>query len=412
MSTRRPWLLTAGCVLIAANLRPGITSAGPLLDEIRDATGMSAIVAGLLTTLPLVAFGLVSPLAPVIGRRVGIERTLLVAMGVLGLGLLVRSTGPTAVVLGGTAVVGTAMAFGNVLLPAVIKQDFPERAGVMMAVYSTTLAGTAGIAAGVTVPLADGAGLGWRGALAVWAALAAAAVIVWAPQARRTSGIVARGDGAPARIVPRLRGSTLAWSVTAFMGLQSLVFYSLVTWLPTLLRDHGMSASTAGWMLALMQIVSLVSTVVVPVAAMRRGEQRALVAVSALTLLAGLIGLDALGTGAAVLWVSLLGLGSGALFSLALTFLILRAADAPHAAALSGMAQSVGYLLAAIGPIGLGLLHDAGNGWGLPLVALSVVTAAGCLVGMRAAADRKVGGDGELQTVGGGAVGSRSRSSR
>jgi len=161
-----PALVAAGCLLIAANLRPAVTTVGPLIDGIRADTGMSAAVAGLLTALPLLVFAAVSPLAPRWARRIGIERTLLAAMVVLAAGLLLRSAGPIAALFAGTLVLGGAIAAGNVLLPSLVKQDFPHRAGLMTALYVTAVSGVAGLGSGLAVPLADDAGLGWRGSLA------------------------------------------------------------------------------------------------------------------------------------------------------------------------------------------------------------------------------------------------------
>jgi CP family cyanate transporter-like MFS transporter len=389
VSPTAPWLLAAVCLLLAANLRPALTSVGPVLGDIRAATGMSAAAAGLVTTVPLLALAAVSPLAARLGRRVGIERALLGAMAVLTIGLLVRSLGPTGVILAGTAVIGTAIAIGNVLLPGLIKQDFPQRAGVLMGLYSTTLAATAGVASGVSVPLAE-TGIGWRGALAAWAALSGAALVAWRPYARpRPRG--AAGGGTVA-VVVRLRGSVLAWSVTVFMGCNSLLFYALVTWLPTLLEDGGMTSERAGWMLGLMQIAMLPVTMVVPMLATRTGRERSLLVASTAAFIAGILGLLVMATQGVVIWIVLLGLGSGALFSLALSFLVLRAADARHVAALSGMAQSIGYLLAATGPIALGWLHDTTGTWNWPLAALAVVAAVALAAGFGAARDLQVGG--------------------
>jgi MFS transporter, CP family, cyanate transporter len=384
-----PALVAAGCLLIAANLRPAITTVGPLIDDIRADTGMSSAVAGLLTALPLLMFAAVSPLAPRWARRIGIERMLLVAMVVLAAGLVVRSAGPVGAIFAGTLALGGAIAVGNVLVPGLVKQDFPERAGLMTALYTTAVVGMAGLASGLSVPLADGAGLGWRGSLAVWAVPAAVAALVWWPVARRARSVPAAAGLEP---LPRLRRSAVAWQVTLFMGFQSLLFHSLNTWLPALLADDGMSDATAGWMLGALQVASLAATMVVPIVAGRRRSQRGLVLLSTGSALLGLASLAALGASAALLSVGLLGLGTGACFSLALTFFVVRAADARVTAALSGMAQSLGYLLAATGPLLVGLLHDVTGSWDLGLVALAVATLGATVFGLGAARDRRIGG--------------------
>jgi CP family cyanate transporter-like MFS transporter len=381
----RPGLVIAGCMLIAANLRPPITAVGPLVGDIRADTGLSSAAAGLLTTLPLLAFAGVSPWAAPIARRIGIERALQAALAVLIVGELVRSGGPVAALLVGTAVLGAGIAVANVLIPALVKQDFPDQVGPMTSAYLTTMVGMAGVAGGISVPLAD-TGLGWRGALACWAALAVLASIAWWPIARRAHHVPPE----QARPPMRLRRSALAWQVTLFMGLQSLLFYCLIAWLPTLLEDDGMSRAGAGWMLFVLQIASLAATMSVPVLASRRPSQRRLVLIGSVACLVGFAGLLFAGQTLAVLWTCALGIGTGACFALALSFFALRTPDVRHAGALSGMAQSIGYALAATGPILIGFLHDRTDSWDASLVVLLAVTVAALAFGLLAARDRKV----------------------
>jgi CP family cyanate transporter-like MFS transporter len=383
----RPALVAAGFLLIATNLRPALTTVGPLLDDIRASTGMSAAMAGLLTGLPLLTFGAISPLAPRVARRFGVERTLMAAMVVLVAGLLLRSAGPVAVILAGTLVLGTAIAVGNVLLPGVVKESFPDRAGLMTALYTTSMVAVAALASGVSVPLADTGGLGWRGSLAAWAVLAALAAVVWWPVARRTRSVPGAGE---ISVPLRLRRSALAWQVTLFMGLQSLLFHTLNTWLPTLLVDDGMTEAGAGWMLGALQVASLVATMGVPILATRRPSQRGFVLLSTAGVLVGLVGLMTIGASAALVWVIPLGVGTGASFALALTFLVLRGSDARITAALSGMSQSIGYLLAAAGPLLFGVLHDLTGSWSAPVVALLLVAAGVLASGLAAGRDLQV----------------------
>jgi MFS transporter, CP family, cyanate transporter len=372
-------------MLVAANLRPPITSVGPLVGDIRADTGMSSAAAGLLTTLPLLAFAGVSPLAAPFARRLGIERAVQLAVAVLIAGVLLRSSGPVEALVAGTAVLGAGIAVANVLIPALVKQDFPHRVGPMTSGYLTTMVAMAGLAGGIAVPLAD-TGLGWRGSLACWALPAAIAALVWWPQARNARHVPPEEQRAPTR----LRRSPLAWQVTLFMGLQSFLFYCQIAWLPTLLEDRGLGRSAAGWMLALLQIASLAATMAFPVLAARRRSQRGLVALGALTTAVGLGGLLAFGSSLVVLWICVLGFGGGAWFALALSFFALRAPDSRHAAALSGMAQSIGYALAATGPIIIGFLHDQTDSWDPPLAVLIGVTVAALVFGLAAARDRRV----------------------
>jgi CP family cyanate transporter-like MFS transporter len=384
----RAVLLVLGILLLAANLRAALTGVAPLIGQIRTDTGVSNGVAGLLTALPLVAFGVLSPLAPVLARRIGIERALFASLFVLAAGILLRSAGSVAALFLGTAVLGAAIAAGNVLLPSLVKQEFPERTGLMTSAYSTTMGVAAALAAGASAPVAYGLGLGWRASLALWALLALTAIIVWIPLVR---GARPSDAFAPAsRRAVSLWRSSLAWQVTIFMGLQSLVYYVTLTWLPEILRDEGLSASRAGWMLALAQAVGIATMFLAPMIASSRPSQRRVVAAAVILNGGGTLGLLVAGGTAPALWVVLLGLGQGACFSLALTFFALRAPNSEHAAALSGMAQSVGYLLAASGPSLFGALRDATGDWNIPLALLLALTVCLLLTGLGAARDAQV----------------------
>ena len=385
----RSIIFVVGILLLAANLRPALTGVAPLIGEIRSDTGISNGAAGLLTTLPLLAFALLSPVAPRVARRFGLEGVLLASLLVLAAGILLRWTGTVATLFLGTAILGSAIAFGNVLLPGLVKREFPEKAGLMTSVYSTSLGVSAAIAAGVSVPLAGLDGIGWRGALAVWALPALLACVAWLPQLGRRD-LPARSSDPDAPIIRDLLRSPLAWQVTLFMGLQSLSYYVTLTWLPEILQDGGMDAAGAGWMLGLSQTVSILAMFLAPVLAVRRPSQWGVVVVAVLLSAAGVLGLLFAGSAAPALWVVLLGLGQGASFSLALAFFPLRSPDPGHAAALSGMAQSVGYLLAASGPFLFGVLRDATGAWKVPLVLLLAITVCLLIAGLGAARDAHV----------------------
>ncbi len=382
-------LLVLGFVLLAANLRPALTSVAPLIGQIRMDTGISNGVAGLLTGLPLLAFGLLSSIAPRLARRFGMERVLLASMLVLAAGIVLRSEGTVTALFLGTAVLGAAIALGNVLLPGLVKHEFPERAGLMTSVYVTAMAISAAIATGASFPIAGQAGIGWRGSLALWALLALVAAVAWFPKVRGPDP--ANASTGTYRRVTGLWRSPLAWQVTLFMGLQALAYYVTLTWLPEILQEEGgMSAAQAGWMLALAQVVVIPSMFLAPVLADRRPSQYGVV-VAAVTLTgAGTLGLLVAAGTATALWVVLLGLGQGACFSLALTLFALRAPDPEHAAALSGMAQSVGYLLAAVGPFVFGVLRDATHSWTVPLALLLAVVVSLLVTGLGAARDAHV----------------------
>lgn len=382
-------LLMAGIILIASNLRAAITAVGPLTASIRLDTGLSNVSASLLTALPLIAFAIISPIAASLSRRFGTEAALMASLIALTAGIALRSFPSAVALFAGTAVLGAAIAVGNVMLPSLIKRDFPGKVGLLTGLYSMSMSGWAALASGVSVPMADGLDLGWRGSLGCWAILAAIACAVWLPQLRRVkqadASAASPATTSPAQSGSRLWRSPLAWQVTLFMGLQSLAFYVTIAWLPAILLDRGMSASSSGWMLSLMQFVSLPASFIMPVLAGRATSQRKLVAFTAAVSLIGYVGLLLAASSAlAPLWIVFIGVGQGASISLSLAFFALRASSAHQAAELSGMAQSFGYLLAALGPIAFGLIHDLSGNWSTPLLILVATTVLFSLVGLGA----------------------------
>lgn len=380
----RRWLLVLGIVLVALNLRPALASVGPVVPELRADTGLSNTAVGLLTTLPLLAFGCLSILAALVGRRVGVERALAGALVLVAAGTALRGAAPVVALYVGTGLLGIGVALGNVLLPALAKREFPRHSGPITSLYSSMMGLGATAAAGLSVPLAGL--LGWRGALAVWTFPALLALLVWAPQLRRESPVRVGRPTTPGA----LRRSPLAWQIAFYMGLQSLSFYVVIAWLPDLLQGRGFDEAAAGWLLALSQATGILGTAVIPLWAGRRADQRAIVWTLGLLELAGLAGLLFMGTAWAWLWVALLGFILGGTFGLALTLLVLRAADAESTAALSGLAQSVGYLVAATGPTLFGLLHDLTAGWTVPLLFLVGILVAKVASGLPAGRPRVV----------------------
>jgi len=373
-------LLIAGIIFVAINLRPALTGVGPLISDIRQDTGLSNAALGLLTTLPLLAFGTVSALTPLVTRRLGLERTLAAALLLLGSGILLRVAPSIALLYVGTLLLGIAIAFGNVLLPTLVKRDFPEHTGIMTSLYSSVMGAGATIAAGISVPLS--VAVGWRGSLAVWAVPAIAACLVWLPQLG--SRTLPRSSGTLRESLHDLGRSPLAWQVACFMGLQSMTFYVVLAWLPSILQSRGLSPDYAGWMLALSQGTGILGTMLVPTWAGRITSQRPII--WALGLLEGvsLIGLLVPETTLAPLWVSIIGFVLGGTFGLALLFIVLRTADARTATELSGMAQSIGYMLAAAGPIFFGYLHDLMQSWSGPIVFLMLILVAKVVAGLGA----------------------------
>ena len=379
-------LLTA-MLAVAANLRPALTSVGPLIDLIRQDLGFSATVAGLLNSLPLFAFAVFSPLAH-FANRIGIERALMVAMLALIAGILVRSFGGTSGLFGGTLLLGASIAVGNVLLPSAIKRDFPHRVSSITTTYAIMLGITAAIGSGVSVPLARILPGGWESALAFWALPTALALFPLA---------LCLGASGPAEAASKFYTagapvwrSLLAWQVTLFMGLQSFSYYVAVSWFPSVLQDMGYTPSAAGWIVTFFQVVALAATLAMPTLIRRSRDQRLLAMVTPLLIVIALIGMIA-APSAALLWIVVLGIGNGPTMILALTFFGLRTRDHRQAAALSLMAQSIGYFIAALGPIIFGLLHDVSHGWTLPLLAMAGSLIVQAAAGWGAGRDTQIG---------------------
>ncbi len=371
-------------MLAAANLRPAVVAVAPLLGDIRHTQGLGGAAAGMLTTLPVLCFGVMSPLAPRIGRRLGLERAVFASLAVLLAGIVARLAPPTLALFGGTLLVGLAVGVINVLLPALIKRDFSSRAGMMTGLYSMTLSGGAAIAAGLTVPIRDATGWPWRPTLAVWGVLAVVALALLTP---RALGSQHRDVTGPAR--SSLLHSRIAWAVTIYMGMQSLIFYTVTAWLPEFFSARGMSDARAGWMLSLFGIVGAVFSLLMPMVATRTRDQRLLAVGTTVICGVGLLGL-VWGPDVPVLWVSLIGIGPGTGIGLALLMMVLRARTTEQTSQLSGMAQTIGYLLAAIGPILIGVLHDVSHSWTLAMVVLTVFAVPQAIGGFVAGANRRI----------------------
>lgn len=383
-STGRRVLLIAGFLLIAANLRAALTSVGPLVETVRDDLGLTGGEAGFMGTLPLLTFAAVSPQVPRLARRFGNDQLLWAALVLLTAGIVTRSLPVNALLWVGTVLLGAAIAVGNVLLPSLIKRDFPDHVGAATGVYTAVVGIMASTAAGVAVPLAGALPGGWRTALGCWAGFTLIALAVWSPQLRRPRPVVEAAG--PLR--PPWK-SLLAWEVSAFMALSACGFYTVLAWYPSILHSYGMSQETAGWLLFAYQIVGVLQSLLVPLAMRKARDQRLIAATSSMLALVGYVGL-LVAPDLAVVWVLTTGIGAGALFFLALAFFSLRAADPRSSASLSGMGQSIGYLVAAVGPVLFGALHDSTGGWRVPLLVLVGVAAAHTLIGLRAGRDAHV----------------------
>lgn len=369
---RRLALLGLWLILVGLNLRTVFSSFSAVLSEIRGAAGLPDWSVTVLTTAPVACLGIFAPLAPPLARRFGAERVLLAATGLLTLGLLVRPTaipgwGTLPTLLLGTAVCGFAIALGNVLLPGLVKRDFPHRLGLMSGLYTTAIVASAALAAGLTYPVLSASG-SWQLALGIWALPAAAVAVVFAPLAwtGREPLHTADDDG------PRLTRDPIAWHVTLFMVAQAMMSFSVFAWLSPILRERGVDGTSAGLIASFSIVLQMAGSLVAPAIAARLFRQSALNAVVALLTGSGFALCIVGPLGGVWLWSAMLGLGQGALTALALTMAMLRTRDAGTAARLSGMMQGFGYGLGSTGTLLVAQLHAAAGSF-VPVAALFAV---------------------------------------
>ena len=370
--------MLAGMVLLALNLRPAAVSVGPVLAEVRAGLGMSAVSAGLLTSLPVLAFAVFGALAPALARLAGVHRVTLGALLAVVVGLAGRAAighEPAFLALSMLALAGMAMA--NVLLPSLVKLHFPDRIGRVTSIYTTALAVGLTAAITLTVPIAHTFG-GWRAGLAAWALVAAAAAVPWL-------GLVAhdRHLDAPTHTIrfADVARTRLGLAMALVFGLQSLQAYAVFGWFAQLWRDHGYTAGEAGLLVGLVAAVSIPLSLWVPAAAARRADQRGLLLAVMSCYPVGYVGLMVAPHDLAILWALLIGVG-GVTFPIVLTLIGLRSRTPAGTAALSGLTQSLGYLIAVVGPFAVGAIYDATGGWTWPLVLLTALTLPQIAVGL------------------------------
>lgn len=357
-------------LLTAANLRTPITATGPVLENIRQTFGLSASAAGILNFLPLLMFATLAPPAAWLGNRYGLERSLWGALLLITLGSLLRITGSEKALWAGTLLLSAGIAAANVLLPPLIKRDFTAHTARYIGLYATTMAITASIASGVAVPLAQLTGAGWHLSLGIWLVPGMVALLAWLPQLQHVAVHTQPTASQPLQRSPWR--SALGWQVSLFMACQSLVFYTLIGWFTPFAQDEGISQLAAGWLLFVYQIVAIVANLACMSALKRLHDQRAIGFLASLAIFSGVMGL-LLAPGWALIWLLLAGLGAGASMVTCLALFNLRTHDHRQASKLSGMAQCVGYGVAALGPLCFGMLHDASGSWTLPLVLLLVI---------------------------------------
>lgn len=394
-NTKRSGLLILlGVIFVAANLRAPLTSVGPVIAEISMDLSLSNTTAGLLTTLPLLAFGFLSGFIPRISQRYGMELVLLLSLLLLGIGLSIRSLGSITTLFIGAALVGTAITFGNVLMPAFIKTNFPKKIGAMMGVYSVGMNLTAALAAGLSIGIGKWTNLGWKASIGIWVLFAIIGAIIWLPQVKnatrgkKTAPMETKQEAIKVNVFT----SRIAWAVTIFMGLQSLLFYCLTAWLPKAAQDWGMTVEASGWVLSYVQFAQLPTTFIGSIIAAKMRDQRLLSGLTGVLFILGVTGILLFKTDFIVLWCILLGVASGLAFSLSMLFFVLRTQNTLQASKLSGMAQSFGYLIAATGPPIFGGIFDLTHSWNFSFIFLLAISVILLVAGVIAGKDQYVSG--------------------
>lgn len=378
--------LIIGILMVSVNLRTSIAAVGPLIPFIRQDLGLSNGLAGFLTTLPLLTFATFSLLAPSIGKRIGHGRSIFLGMIILAFGVVTRVLGGIELLLVGTALTGIGIVIANVLLIPMIKLRLPEKLGLMTALLATGMSLLAAVAAGLSVPLAVDLNWGWRGSLLFWIVFLILAIIVWIPQIGKPKVAIQTEVFAPKNVWK----SRLAWQITLFMGAQSVMYFTLITWLPDMLISRGMDPTDAGFVSSLMQIVSLIGSYFAPGILIKLKEQSKVVLIVGLAYIISYVGLLPQIEWLTYASLTLIGLCLGASLSIAYTLISLRTAEDRTTAKLSGMVQSSGYVLAALGPMLFGISLDFFNNWNLLIYFMIFFSFQFLLFGLPAGRDRKI----------------------
>lgn len=354
--------------LVALNLRPAITSVGSLLPQLGSELQLSETAQGLLGSIPLLAFAVISPLVYRFSGRLGMERAIIIALTVLATGSVIRSYLGLGGLWLGTLLIGCAIGVGNVLVPAIVKRDFSNNVSRATGAYSACITVGAAIASAAAVPLA--ATIGWQGALVIWGLPVIIVGLLWLPRLKSATVVATTTT---VKRTPVSRQST-AWLVTAFMGLQSINFYFLVTWLPTIETQHGISEQQAGWHLFLFQVLGFIGALLIPKLMTNPRHYTPACLVASIPALVGMLGLLLL-PACSLIWIIITGLGSGAALVTALSLISVKGCSPEETTQLSGMAQSMGYLFAAIGPLVAGALTQVTGSWTAAMLLIIILAA-------------------------------------
>lgn len=386
MNKRYKILLIVGIMFIAFNLRAPLTAIGSLVNLIKDDLHISNTLAGFITTIPLLVFAILSPFISKISSKIGNSHMMFLGMIILIFGELIRSYTNLIGLFIGTILIGVGIAIGNVLIPSIIKHNFPSKIASITSIYTPCMSVFAAIGSGFSIPLALEKGLGWRNTLSIWALLGIITLIIWIPQLKRKSEKIIdinENTNLNNKVLKNTKSiwkSSLAWQVSIFMGLQSILFYILISWLPLILQDYGMTSENSGYMTLFFQLICVPSSFIASQVASKFKDQKVVAITTNVIYLLGFICLF-VGGNTTLFFLSLtfIGIGSGAAVSLALSFMGLRASNAKEASELAGMAQSIGYLLSAIGPSLVGYIYDYTGSFRIPMT-LFILLAIGLII--------------------------------
>ncbi|MGO2173214.1 MAG: CynX/NimT family MFS transporter [Staphylococcus equorum] len=387
------WGVIIAIVFIASTLRAPLTSVGPVVEEIKQVMEIGNSVAGILTTIPLIIFAIVSPLVSKVTSRLTMSRTIFYSTILLIIALLLRIAGDFNLFIIGTLLLVIAIAFGNVVLPSYVKWYFPMQIGLATGIYSGTMNFTAGLGGGLSFPLSEMSPIGFRLSLSFWIIFGVIALLLWIPKARTGAKLeqetVDQSKLEPSKKVNVVK-SKLAWMVALTMGFQSMVFYTMVAWVPSILIDRGLEPTTAGYLLMLNQFSQVPMTFIFPIVASKLKDQRILVVIITVLFLIGFSLFFTQSLVLLIIGIVIAGLAMGACFSLCMTFFSIRAHTSEGSISLSGFGQSVGYLIAAIGPFLIGYLYDATGSWNSGIVVLIIMSILIFIFGYPAAKNKVV----------------------
>lgn len=375
------------------DIRAPLTSVGPVIEEIKQVMEIDNSVAGILTTIPLIIFAIVSPLVSKVTSRLTMSRTIFYSTILLIVALFLRIAGDFNLFIIGTLLLGIAIAFGNVVLPSYVKWYFPMQIGLATGIYSGTMNFTAGLGGGLSFPLSEISPIGFRLSLSFWIIFGVIALLLWIPKARTGAKLEqATVDQSKLKTSKKVNivKSKLAWMVALTMGFQSMVFYTMVAWVPSILIDRGLEPTTAGYLLMLNQFSQVPMTFIFPIVASKLKDQRILVVIITILFLIGFSLFFTQSLVLLIIGIVIAGLAMGACFSLCMTFFSIRANTSEGSISLSGFGQSVGYLIAAIGPFLIGYLYDATGSWNSGVVALIIMSILIFIFGYPAAKNKVV----------------------